>query len=68
MSNKPRLLYTVYRNADDRLMILDGSIHDCMRVLGIRKNTFYAYKCRQDRSPYTIIKSTQKEVERDMQE
>lgn len=61
----PKYLYTVYRNKDDRLMILDGTAKHCCEVLGLKQNTFYAYLSRKD-GPYTILRSTRKAVEADM--
>lgn len=68
MGNKPKILYTVYRKSDDKLMILDGTMPQCLQVLKIKKNTFYVYLQRGEKSPYIFYKSTREEVERDMNE
>ena len=68
MGNKPKMLYTVYRKSDDKLMILDGTIHQCLQVLKIKQNTFYVYLHCVEKSPYIIYKSTREEVARDMNE
>ena len=38
---RSNVLYSVWRNSDDRLMILDGTAETCAEILGIHVNTFY---------------------------
>ena len=38
---KPAMLYSVWRNSDDQLLILDGTAEACADILGIHVNTFY---------------------------
>ena len=38
---RSNVLYSVWRNSDDRLMILDGTAEACADILGIHVNTFY---------------------------
>lgn len=67
-TNKPWMLYSVYRKSDDRLMILDGNVHECAKVLNIQENTFRTYLADPSRSPYVITKCTMKDIERDLME
>lgn len=39
-------LYSVWRNSDDKLMILDGTAEECCEILGINKKTFYPLVCK----------------------
>ena len=63
---KPETLYSVWRNSDDRLLILDGTAEDCCSVMGITKHSFYRLmcaSCKDDR--YTIRKITKKQSKRE---
>ena len=38
---KPAMLYSVWRNSDDQLLILDGTAESCADILGIHVKYFY---------------------------
>ena len=41
MNHKPRYLYSVWRNSDDTLLILDGTADECAKVMEVSRTTFY---------------------------
>lgn len=49
------MLYSVWRDSDDRLLILDGTAAECGECLGIRRDSFYRLM-KNPRSGYTIRK------------
>ena len=62
----PQTLYTVWRNSDDRLMILDGTADQCAAVMGITKHSFYRLVCTKaygDR--WTIMKISSEQSKRE---
>ena len=66
---KPQTLYSIWRNADDRLLILDGSADQCCELLGVKKPTFYRYACRsEEQKMYTIVSISRLEAEREVEE
>ena len=63
---RPISLYSIWRNSDDQLLILDGTAEECCKFLGIQKNTFYRYAAvSNEHTTYTIrrIKRTEAEKE-----
>lgn len=40
------LLYTVYRNDTDELVILDGNAVECARAMGVSEKSFYSMVTR----------------------
>ena len=67
---KKRTLYSVWRNRDDRLMILDGTAEQCAEILGIRKNSFYRIVYGKGKnegygSAYTVRKTSVEQIRRD---
>ena len=68
-TNKPHWLYSVYRNADDRLMAFDLTAEQCAKVLGIRRKTFLAMMCPSCRNQtYTIYKIRPDDARRQAEE
>lgn len=68
---KKRVLYSVWRNSDDSLLILDGTAEQCCRRLRIAKSSFYSLVCntgKQADAIYTITKSSMDEIEREVNE
>ena len=64
-----RVLYSVWRNSDDQLIILDGTTEECCKVLGVEPKTFYRYACvSSDETPYSIRKVYKDELEREAEE
>ena len=63
-------LYSVWRNSDDRLMILDGTMRECLMVMGITRSFFYRFMCEYNgrNSKWTVTRSTTEEVQKDEQE
>ena len=64
---EPMILYSVWNNRDDRLIILDGTADKCSEMLGITKDAFYHIVCRGSPN-YTIIKARKREIEREVEE
>lgn len=63
MNHKPRYLYSVWRNSDDRLMILDGTADECAKVMNISRQTFYKLICwGGTNESWTVLKSSLEEV------
>ena len=64
---QPIFLYSIWRNGDDRLMILDGTADECCKVLGIPKKTFYEELSRTGGKgkKYTIKKIRYKDAMRE---
>ena len=61
-------LYSVWRNSDDKLLILDGTADECGAKLGINRNSFYRLVCSVNKgygSMYTIRKIRREEAERE---
>lgn len=54
----PKVLYSIWRNRDDKLLILDGSADECCALLGIPRKTFYEELSRSggNGKKYTIKK------------
>ena len=64
-----RVLYSVWRNSDDQLIILDGTTEECCKALGVKPETFYRYACVScDDTPYSIRKIYQDELGREAEE
>lgn len=64
-----RVLYSVWRNSDDQLIILDGTTEECCKALGVKQETFYRYACvSSDETPYSIRKVYKDELEREAEE
>ena len=54
----PKILYSIWRNLDDQLIILDGTADECCALLGIPRKTFYEELSRTggNGKKYTIKK------------
>ena len=63
-------LYCVYRNSDDRLMILDGTANECAKGMGIEPQSFYVlwtrHGGRNDR--WTVTRKSRREIQQEMEE
>lgn len=61
------VLYSIWRNSDDRLLILDGTVEECSKVLGITMRSFVERLSRVggDQKMYTIRKIRREESERE---
>lgn len=63
MNHKPRYLYSVWRNSDDMLMILDGTADQCAQIMGISRQTFYKIVCwGGSNESWTILKNSVEEI------
>ena len=65
ISKGPRYLYSVWRNSDDRLMILDGTASQCAAALNIREDSFrrlVSGKIENVGAAYTITKVRARDV------
>lgn len=51
-----RFLYSVWRNKDDQLIILDGTADECARLMGVDRLHFY-HICKNGTDKWTIIKT-----------
>lgn len=65
MKANTRFLYTVWRNSDDRLMILDGTADECAQAMNIQRGTFYIYLSRGC-GEWTIVKKSICEIQADI--
>ena len=61
------VLYSVWRNSDDRLLILDGTSDECARVLGITQRSFVERLSRTggNSKEYTVRKIRVEDAERE---
>ena len=63
----PQTLYSVWRNSDDRLLILDGTAEECAALLGINLKSFYRLVCTKKNAgygfAYTINKIDRRQAE-----
>ena len=64
---KPTTLYSLWRNSDDRLLILDGTAEDVCAILGLKSKSFYEIMSRTggDMEAYTIRKIRREDAERE---
>ena len=64
---KPETLYSVWRNSDDTLLILDGTAEECSKVIGITMRTFVERLSRVggDQEKYTIRKIRREDAKRE---
>lgn len=53
-------LYSVWRNSDDRLMILDGTADECAKLLHINRNSFYRLVCSTQNKGYGCVYTIRK--------
>lgn len=59
-----RTLYSVWRNSDDQLLILDGTAAECCKLLHVTPNTFYGYISGHSAGRnYTIRKISPRDAE-----
>ena len=63
----PSLLYSVWRNSDDRLIILDGTAEQCAKMLGIELATFRKWSSNDGKynSAYKITRISTEEAKRE---
>ena len=63
------VLYSVWRNSDDQLLILDGTADECCKVLGITRQSFYRLVCAKKNAgygyAYTIRKISREQSKRE---
>lgn len=70
-NHNTRYLYTVYRNSDDKMMIMDGTGEECARVMGlVSKFAFYHWwHIQKGYSKYwTVYRTTVRELEEEYAE
>ena len=67
---KPTVLYSIWRNLDDRLIVLDATAEQCCEILGVTTRTFYEELSRNkgDGEKYTIRKIRREDAERECEE
>ena len=68
MSSNNHYFYTVYRNSDDMLIVLDAHPAEAIRLMKVKPNTFYrilALFGGRNRM-WTILKADRKEIEEQM--
>ena len=64
-------LYSVWRNSDDELLILDGTAEECAAKLGINKNSFWRLAGSTDSNygnAYTITKIKTRDILREVED
>lgn len=61
-------LYSVWRNSDDRLLILDGTMRECLKVMNMTRTCFYRFMCEYHgrNGKWTVTRNTPKEIEEEM--
>lgn len=66
---RPTILYSVWRNSDDMLIILDGSADECCEAMGIERTSFYEQLARNkgNGTKYTIRRISYVEAEREVE-
>ena len=66
----PTVLYSIWRNSDDMLLIFDKSAEECCEFLGITQRSFYERLSRTggDWEKYTIRKIRREDAERECEE
>lgn len=67
MKCNTRFLYSVWRNRDDKLMILDGTADECAEAMGCTRQNFYRY-CNENNHLWTIQKRSIREIEEEAKE
>lgn len=66
MKNNHVYLYSLYRNSDDKLMILDGRGSECARLMGVTYQWFYKLMMKGgSNKKWTIIRRRKDEDEED---
>lgn len=58
-------LFSVYRNRDDKLMILDGTAKECARVMGFKQlSSFYVILTVKggQTGKWTVIKTSREQI------
>lgn len=59
-------LYSIWKNSDDSLVILDGSAQQCADRLGVTLNSFYRIVCGAScKGTYTIQKISSDKAKRE---
>lgn len=63
----PIILYSIWRNSDDRLLVLDGTAKQCCHILGITMHTFYGLVSRNasGEGKYTVRKIKASDAKRE---
>ena len=63
-------LYSVWRNSDDRLLILDGTMRECLTVMNMTRTCFYRFMCEYHgrNGKWTVTRNTPEEIKKDEQE
>ena len=64
---KPKYLYSIWRNRDDRLIILDGTVEQCCAAMHIKLSTFRFITSRHCKT-YTVRKITEQELASEVDE
>ena len=67
MKHNTRYLYSVWRNADDKLMILDGTAEECSKAMGVKRESFYVVCNRGGNGDWTILKKSVAEIRAEME-
>lgn len=57
-----RYLYSVWRNSDDRLMILDGTADECAERMGMNRQSFYVICNKGGNAIWTIQKTSVSQI------
>jgi len=66
MRHNIRFLYSVWRNSDDKLMILDGNAEECAAAMGVTMATFRTFCNKGGNGDWTITKKSIREIENDI--
>lgn len=68
MSCTPQYLYTVYRNIDDKMILLDVTAEECCRIMKIKRDSFYKLAQTGGNKTWSVLKSTKKQIAADVKE
>ena len=66
MKPNTRFLYSVWRNEDDRLMILDGTADECARIMQMERGSFYRICNGGGNGAWTVMKESVEEIQLEM--
>lgn len=55
--HQKRKLYCVWRNGTDELIALDEDADKCCALMGVTRNSFYAYLSGKSNEVWTIVRS-----------
>lgn len=67
MKNDSKYRYTLYRNSDDCLLLLDATAEACAALIHVSMNTLYKMSMVGGNGTWTIIKCSKEQIKKDME-